>query len=437
MTITIHRGIDQIGGCITEIATDKARIFIDLGQNLPNSEGVVDDDLASPKAIEDITQDIDAIFYSHYHGDHLGLFLYVPDRVRQYIGKVAKQVSIRKYQQLSYIEGREQQSEEEIAKLERMSELVPKQSVTIGDVKVTPYFVSHSAYESYMFLIEADGKRVLHTGDFRGHGYLSKGLIPTIKNTILPQGQVDFLITEGTMLSRTGEKVMTENELGKEAHQIMKRYKNVFILCASMDMERLATFYAANKQIKCRPLVCDGFQKDILTIFTESAGAHTSAFRFNEVYEFRFTNTKLLDWMANKGFCMFVRATDKFEGYCQALLPRLDPDDTVLIYSMWKEYVEPKSKHAIQRYVDFVSMFPNVEKLHTSGHASADCLAEVCTLINPTLGIIPIHSEDSASYANLSISNDLKERIITSSRVIENVNIQITHKENNAIFVRE
>lgn len=35
MKITIHRGIDQIGGCITEIATEKARILIDLGQNLP------------------------------------------------------------------------------------------------------------------------------------------------------------------------------------------------------------------------------------------------------------------------------------------------------------------------------------------------------------------------------------------------------------------
>lgn len=61
MKITIHRGIDQIGGCITEIATDKARILIDLGQNLPDGEGVVDDDLASREAIEKITQGIDCI----------------------------------------------------------------------------------------------------------------------------------------------------------------------------------------------------------------------------------------------------------------------------------------------------------------------------------------------------------------------------------------
>ena len=429
LKITIHRGINQIGGCITEISTDEARILIDLGQNLPDGEGVVNDELSSREAIEDITKGIDAVFYTHYHGDHLGLFHYVPDSVRQYIGKVAKQVAIRKSQQLSYVEGREQLSGEEIAKLNSMGELAPKQTVIIGDIKVTPYFVSHSAYESYMFLIEADGKRILHTGDFRGHGYLSKGLMPTIANIILSHGQIDFLITEGTMLSRLGERVMSEIELRREAGEIMKRYKNVFVMCSSTDMERLATFYAANKQLKHKPLVGDSYQKDVLEIFTESAGAHTATFRFKDIYEYRPANTKLMAWMADKGFCMFVRATDKFKDYCETLLPQLNPNDTVLIYSMWKEYVNPDGKHAIQRYVDFVSMFPNLEKLHTSGHASADCLVEVCNLVNPTLGIIPIHAENSASYSNLSIGKELKEKIIVSSRVIGGVEVEITERD--------
>lgn len=41
---------------------------------------------------------------------------------------------------------------------------------------VTPYFVSHSAFDAYMFLIECEGKKILHTGDFRRHGYIGKGL---------------------------------------------------------------------------------------------------------------------------------------------------------------------------------------------------------------------------------------------------------------------
>lgn len=431
MKITIHRGINQIGGCITEISTNKTRILIDLGQNLPDGEGIVDDNLASREAIEKITQGIDAIFYTHYHGDHLGLFHYVPCSTPQYIGKVAKQVALCKHRQLSYIKGREELSKEEISKLEKMGDLIPEQIITVGDIKVVPYFVSHSAYDAYMFLVEADGKRVLHTGDFRGHGYLSKGLLPTIKKLILPQGSIDFLITEGTMLSRFGERVMSENELQREAGEIMKRYKNVFVMCSSTDMERLASFYAANKYLRYRPLVCDRFQKNIFEIFTKSAGNRTSLFRFDSVYDFNPTNTKLLNWMEDKGFCMFVRATDKFKDYYQELISRLAPNDTVLIYSMWKEYINDRGKHAIPRYIDFVSMFPHVEKLHTSGHASTESLAEVCSLVNPALGIIPIHSEDSASYSDLPIEEHLRQRIMTSSCNIANVSVKINQKSNN------
>lgn len=430
MKIIIHRGIDQIGGCITEIATNKARILIDLGQNLPDGEGAVNDDLASREAIEKITQGIDAIFYTHYHGDHLGLFHYVPDETPQYIGEVAKQVALCKHRQLSYIKGREELSKEEIGKLEKMGDLIPEQIVNVGDIKVIPYFVSHSAYDAYMFLIEADGKRVLHTGDFRGHGYLSKGLLPTIKKLILSQGKVDFLITEGTMLSRSGERVMSENELQREAGEIMGRYKNVFVMCSSTDMERLASFYAANKNLRNRPLICDRFQKNVLEIFTKSAGNHTSLFRFDKAYDFSPTNTKLMDWMEDKGFCMFVRATDKFKDYYQTLISRLHPNDTVLIYSMWKEYINDSGKHAIQRYIDFVSMFPHIEKLHTSGHASTEFLAEVCNLANPALGIIPIHSEDSASYINLPVEEHLRQRILVTSCDIDTVSIEINQKNN-------
>ena len=38
MNIIIHRGANQIGGCITEITTDGAKIFIDFGSNLPGSK---------------------------------------------------------------------------------------------------------------------------------------------------------------------------------------------------------------------------------------------------------------------------------------------------------------------------------------------------------------------------------------------------------------
>ena len=37
MEINVHRGLEQIGGCITEISTETSRVFVDFGQNLPGN----------------------------------------------------------------------------------------------------------------------------------------------------------------------------------------------------------------------------------------------------------------------------------------------------------------------------------------------------------------------------------------------------------------
>ncbi len=425
MKITIHRGIDQIGGCITEIATDKARILIDLGQNLPDGEGIILDDFANTNSIEKLTRDIDAIFYTHYHGDHLGLFQLVPDNISQYIGRVAKKVALYKHQRLSYIKGREDISAKEIEKIENMNSFTAQQVMEIGDIKVTPYLVSHSAYDAYMFTIEATGKRILHTGDFRGHGYLSKGLFPTIVKLILKKGKIDFLITEGTMISRLGERVRHENELKLEIIELLKQYKNVFVMCSSTDMERLATFHIANKEVGEKPFVCDDYQKSILEIFADTAGKKTELFRFEKPFSFRKENTKLVNWMHDKGFCMLVRPTAKFDDYFAFLEPKIDKNETVLVYSMWKEYINPKSKHANKRYLDFVDKFPCVKNIHTSGHASADCLVEVCNLVNPTFCIVPIHSEHSVDFHKIPLNDELTSKITTTSRLFEDVTVEI------------
>jgi ribonuclease J len=281
-----------------------------------------------------------------------------------------------------------------------------------------------------MFLIEANGKRILHTGDFRGHGYLSKGLLPTIKKLILKRGEIDFLITEGTMLSRLDERVRHENELKKEVIELMKQYKNVFVLCSSTDMERLATFHAANQEMNGRPFVCDDFQQSILEIFSDTAGKKSALFDFGKPYNFWKDNEKLINWMQDKGFCMLVRATDKFNDYTEFLLPLLEKDKTILIYSMWKEYINPKSKHANKKYLDFIDKFSKVSKIHTSGHASAECLADVCNLVNPKTGIIPIHSENSADYQKLPIKEELKDKIITETKKIDDTIIEIKRTTN-------
>ena len=69
--IKIHRG-NQIGGCITEIWTEKARILIDFGEELPGSKSPerFDLDWGASTGKRKEKPAVSAVFFTHYHGDH-------------------------------------------------------------------------------------------------------------------------------------------------------------------------------------------------------------------------------------------------------------------------------------------------------------------------------------------------------------------------------
>ena len=126
MNITIHRGANQIGGCITEISTEGCKVLIDLGSNLPG-----------------------------YHGAG------------------AKEVLLGKYEALMAY-GDYTKLVEAVKRMHTYHTARRMDVSGKGKIFVTPYFVSHSVFDAYMLLIECEGKRILHTGDFRGHGFLGK-----------------------------------------------------------------------------------------------------------------------------------------------------------------------------------------------------------------------------------------------------------------------
>lgn len=423
MQITIYRAT-QIGGQITRISTAHASIIIDLGHNLPNhaeDEDAYDND----RAIAEITKDCSAILYTHYHGDHIGLFHHVPNNIPQYIGEVAKQVVCRKYKQLCCLRAPSLQQKycRALTVASKMHTFHENQTLHFGDIIVTPYFASHSAYDAYMFLIEADGKRILHTGDFRGHGYLSKGLLPIIQKYI---GQVDALIIEGTMLARKDETILTERALSQKAVELMKEHKYVFVHCSSTDMERLASFKNATRSMfPKRPLLADEYQKDILSLFSETAGKKSPCFDFGKIYTYSEKNPKLKAWMQEKGFTMFIRASASFNRLLDLILPMLPVEGKpLLIYSMWDGYIN-RDDTRNEDYVYLQKRFAEVVQLHTSGHAMADTLRRVCELTNPRLAILPIHRDKGTDLSSIGIPSQLQERIVTTSCKLSNdINIE-------------
>jgi len=106
--------------------------------------------------------------------------------------------------------------------------------------------MDHSGYGALAFLLEADGKKIFYSGDFRGHGR-KRALFEKFLRSA-PAG-VDFLLMEGTMLGRTDEDINTEEALENKIVSEARKYPGMkLILCSGQNIDRIVTFYRAAKR---------------------------------------------------------------------------------------------------------------------------------------------------------------------------------------------
>ena len=434
MRITIHRGANQIGGCVTEISTAASRIFVDMGDNLPGAAEQLDDERKQAfvkNLFHANKRTHEAVFYTHGHADHVGMLEYVPETVDQYMSQgtkdllLLKEEVIRKGAELSGADGTI--NDYRIRRIndcetwQRPPRRHAPERLRVGDIAVTPFFVSHSIFDAHMLLIEADGKRVLHTGDYRGHGFLGKGLFPTLRTYV---GQVDVLITEGTMLSRK-DKVSPESEVSRRMKAMMDGFKYVVVLASSTDIERLAAIQGAAQKAGRMFVTCSMLMDKTLNYFASlNDGLPNNAFRFDHYMLSPSKPAKeTIRRMRAKGFAMLVGAGHGER--IKDILRRFDPEETLLIYSAWDGYYKlPAQIEANPGYSQIRGLFGNVVNIHTSGHADAPTIERVIQAVNPREAIIGIHKEADASLLSLRLPEELKRKIVPDRSLPDYISVR-------------
>jgi len=402
MRITIHRGTKQIGGCVTEIESKSYKVFIDFGEQLPG----VENENNKLLQIEGITcGDVSksALFITHYHGDHIGKICDTVSELPIYIGKTALEICKCLERRLSRIPNKEEAEKHKniLKRLKTVNTFTPLQRKKIGGINVTPLFIDHSAFDAYMFIIEADKKRVLHTGDFRGHGFKSKALVPMLEKYA---GNIDYIISEGSNIERHDAVLQTEQELQKDFEKIFTENKYNFIIVSSTNIDRIFALYHAAKNAK-RCFVCDNYQTKVLKIISE---AHKEFSTFYDIDYEQKSNTagrfielgcfgknpynfagKLKPYLNEHGFCMLIRPNDNFkpllDEYCSL-------KETKIFYSMWHGYIDKDKPAFNQGFASFIEPY-KYEYKHTSGHADIKTLSLLFNTVKPKFGIIPIHTE--------------------------------------------
>ena len=397
MKIIIHRGQNQIGGSIVEVATEKTRIVFDAGINLDEKETV---DIPEIEGLFSGHKLYDAVFISHYHSDHIGLLDYIVPDIPIFMGE--KSYNIFK----SASEYRRKSSSF------KPTFIYDRTAITVGDITITPFICDHSAFDSYMFLIEADEQKVLYTGDFRANGRLDFDALLSM----LPK--VEVLIIEGTTLTRESNIANIEEEFLEEiaVKELQKHKGPAFIMMSAMNIDRLITAYNAANATD-RIFLEDIYSAEIATSIEEDVpkpNGKLPARVFltvggDENYKKlqKFGKAKIgKEEIAKTPFLMCVRSS--MINYLKRLNELCSFEDGVLFYGMWKGYMEQESTKA---FIEFMkSKGVKLHILHTSGHADELTIERMITTVSPKI-IIPIHTENADwfdKYTGIHIVKDCK-----------------------------
>ena len=412
MQLIIHRGTHEIGGSCVELKTATNRILIDFGIPLVARDhqpfdanqlkGKTIGELKSQGILPDIKglykdekKGIDGVLISHSHLDHYGFLQYVNPEILIYLSQGAGIL----------IDVSNIFVPTKVGKI-NTNIISNKKRFRIGDFIVQPFLVDHSAFDALAFLIEAEGKRLFYSGDFRAHGRKAKLFKQIIER---PPQNIDCLLMEGSTLGREDVQYKTEEDVEERLEEILSERKNItFLFASSQNIDRIVSAYRAcletdsifvidiytafilDKLKKVSDRIPQFNWKNIRVKFLNShAKALEQAGHKDLLYTYNKRKIEMPEISRDKNrILMLARDNSVFP----LLLNKIkDVAGAKIAYSMWDGYLSEefrafcKSKVLIMEYI------------HTSGHAQKEDLKSFASDINPKT-LIPIHTFEAKEY---------------------------------------
>lgn len=434
MNFKIHKGTQEIGGSCIEIWTTTTRIIVDLGMPLVNSknesfdfreyEHLSREELIDAKVLPNIQgsynqvqRKVDGILISHYHQDHHGFLSFADITIPVYCGKATQLV----------IELGAKLFSDQLLK-NRFINFDRDKNFTIGDIKIEPYLIDHSAFDAYAFLIESNGKRLFYSGDFRGHGRKNRGYRWFLHNA---PTNVDYLIMEGTTIGREQQGFITEVELEQKLVKVFKSNNEITLInTSSQNIDRLVSIYRACKQTN-KIMVVDIYTAIIMKSLAEFAKIPHPSASFPEVkviYPYRISNM-IVEKLGREILFEFSsykitreEVSVKRKDIVMLVKPSMKRDiekiestiNGVFIFSLWNGYMqEQKSKTFLTTFRDKGFSFKHI---HTSGHADISTLKSMVHAIKPKY-LVPIHTFNGDHFKDIFTSVDIHQ--VTDGEAIE------------------
>jgi len=400
MRIRIHRGTNEIGGTCVEIEHDGQRIVLDIGLPLDADESNnIEDLLPKVNGFREKDESLLSVIISHPHQDHFGLISYLRRDLPIAIGEAAQKI-LETASLFSPVR----------AAFKKTSPLKDRQAFSLGWFRITPYLMDHSAFDSYSLLVEAGGKRLFYSGDFRAHGRKSAIFDKLISN---PPENIDVLLMEGTVLGRNQkEEPVTEDDLVFKFYELFRKNQGFNLVWSSpQNIDRLVTIYKACKKAG-KQLIIDLYAAEILRATGNDKipqGTWNDVRVYLPEYQRRDAKRKSLFHIINRYRSNRIFPENLAQEAPKSVLlfrPKMAGDleaahclkGAQIVYSLWKGYLDMESQRPFQEWRERNGI--PMTQLHTSGHASYLDLKRFAEALNPKI-LVPIHTFNPREFTNL------------------------------------
>lgn len=399
LTVTVHRATDRIGGNCIELATDGGRVLLDVGRPLDapkEATGLL------PQSL-DISRPVDGVLISHPHQDHYGLLDELPPEWPIYSGASAGKLM----HLTASIFG--------TAPVRDYRHWSGSHPIDVGPFRVTPYLTDHSAFDAYMLLIEAAGKRILYSGDFRSHGRKA-ALVERLMAA--PPLDVDVLLMEGTNLG-SDKPTKSERDLEEDFVALFRNTPGrVFTCWSAQNIDRTVTLYRAAVK-SGRTLVIDLYTAEVLELLADAGKLPKAGWNnvkvvitrsFARLYDMK-GRKEFVERMAAHGISAAALAQTPSK-WVVMIRPSLIRDfeskgvrpssDDAWSYSQWRGYLEQPDGVRLREWFEVGGS--KAAHLHTSGHASTADLKAFAAAVAPK-ALVPIHGlawdDDRTGFENV------------------------------------
>jgi len=396
MRARIHRGAREVGGSCIELAHEGARLLLDLGLPL-GARDVRDVPLPDIAGLEAPDASLLGVVLSHPHLDHYGLVCRARAALPVFMGEAAARI----LEQAAFFSG---------AGLARPPAgfLRHRTPLQVGPFTITPYLNDHSAFDAYSVLVEAGGRRLFYSGDFRAHGRKPRCFQELVER---PPHGLHALLMEGTHVHGVdaAKRGPSERDVENSLIAVFRRAPGaVLALYSPQNVDRLVTMYRACLR-SGRTLVMDLYAA---TIAAATGCASIPRPGWDRVRVYLPRRQKMLV-VRHEAFhrTAAVRSSRIFAEelaerraefvltFRQSMAAELEEADCLAqaeaTWSMWPGYLREPSGEVLLDWLRRHGIELSVH--HSSGHASVADLQTFVVALNPDR-VVPIHTFAPEAY---------------------------------------